>query len=482
MRSLQPLVAGDPEAIDRWRLVGRIGTGAGYIAFRGVAEDGDADVLAFRCGVDGPLAPVAVPRGLPHVAEPLGSGLSGGWAWIAARAGQGDSLAGVVDAGGALSDRDWERLAQDMLTGLAAIHGAGLRHGRLAPDTVLVDSDGATLTGLGLQALGEAAGQPGVGAPPVAWMAPEVVAGQPADDRSDVFLLGCLLALAGTGRQPWGPNSTPTALLVGRITTGDADLGGLSERQRSVIEPMLRQQPADRPTAAAALTALSLGPAADAPPPAPAMAEAAPAADRSSRRGLLIAAAAVVGVLAIGGAVLALTRGSADDVAASAGASASAGSSGASASAGSGEAQGSAAPSASASAAAAPRTVPSVRVNYRSSAVPDKIYRDTLDWVFDVCSNDPAMKTAKTVGAIRMYRKEDGKWVRQPASAQATPGGRCGGKKTNITIPAVAPEEAAGTTDGSWGDCLDYRVVMPETATYTKTYVDFCVQVKVDSA
>jgi serine/threonine protein kinase len=476
MRSLQPLLAGDPETLGRWRLVGRTGTGSGYVAFRGVSDDGDADVLAFLLTPEGgPVPAVDVPDGLPCVASPLGSGTSDGWAWIASRAGDGDSLAGTVQAGGALSAGDWERLAQDTLTGLAAVHDAGLIHGRLSPDAVLVDSDGAVLTGLGLQALGDAAGQPGVGAPPVAWLAPEIVAGQPADARSDVFVLGCLLAMAGTGRQPWGPNATPTALLVERITTGDADLGGLSRRQLGVVEPMLRLGPQDRPLARTALVALTAAPAVSEPPPVPVDAPPPVGRSGSGRRGLLIAAAAVVGVLVIGGAVVALTRGgSSDDVVATAtaGASPSASSTG-----------GGTEPSPGPSPSGEPviETVPSVRINYSSSAVPDKIYRDTLEWVFDVCSNDPAMKTDKTVAAIKMYRKEDGKWVRQQASAEGTPGGRCGGKKTNILIEAAAPEDAAAAVGKGWGECLDYRVVLPETASFTKTYVDFCVQVKVDS-
>ncbi len=93
--------------------------------------------------------------------------------------------------------------------GLCAAHAAGLVHGDVKPDNVLVDRDGRALIGdFGLTraiALGGPADSAIVGTP--AYMAPELLRRKPADPRSDQFALAVTVYEACTGERPWRAES-----------------------------------------------------------------------------------------------------------------------------------------------------------------------------------------------------------------------------------------------------------------------------------
>ena len=108
-------------------------------------------------------------------------------------------------AGGTLADRiaageagevDPQRLARQLLSALAAIHAAGVVHRDVKPSNILLDDAGhAQLTDFGiaqpedatqLTATGEVIGT-------LKYMAPEVLAGEKATQRSDLYALGVVL-------------------------------------------------------------------------------------------------------------------------------------------------------------------------------------------------------------------------------------------------------------------------------------------------
>jgi len=111
-------------------------------------------------------------------------------------------------AGGTLADRiaagetdaiDSRRLARQLLSALAAIHAAGVVHRDVKPSNILLDGAGnAHLTDFGiaqpedatqLTATGEVIGT-------LKYMAPEVLAGEAATERADLYALGIVLAEA----------------------------------------------------------------------------------------------------------------------------------------------------------------------------------------------------------------------------------------------------------------------------------------------
>jgi hypothetical protein len=104
------------------------------------------------------------------------------------------------------ADRPIERRLEDaraVIGGLAALHAAGVVHRDFKPDNILRMGDGRlVLSDFGLAT--DAANAPGatvlIGTPH--YMAPEVLAGEPATSRSDVWALGVVLHEIFFGQRP----------------------------------------------------------------------------------------------------------------------------------------------------------------------------------------------------------------------------------------------------------------------------------------
>jgi serine/threonine protein kinase len=114
--------------------------------------------------------------------------------------------------GGTLADQiaadkadevDPDRLARELLGALATIHAAGVVHRDVKPSNVLLDdARRAHLTDFGIAQPEDATQLTGTGEVigTLKYMAPEVLAGKPATERSDLYALGVVLAecLAGS--------------------------------------------------------------------------------------------------------------------------------------------------------------------------------------------------------------------------------------------------------------------------------------------
>ena len=119
----------------------------------------------------------------------------------------------------AVSRRDLLRYCAQAAEGLSKAHAAGIVHRDLKPDNIMVTPDGyAKVVDFGLAKLHEQPSsadeateklhaQSGAVIGTAGYIAPEQVRGRPADTRSDIFALGCILYEAVTGRRAFEADS-----------------------------------------------------------------------------------------------------------------------------------------------------------------------------------------------------------------------------------------------------------------------------------
>jgi serine/threonine protein kinase len=160
----------------------------------------------------------------PAVAVLYELGVDGGETFLAHEFVPGQTLAAML-SGRPLHPRRATEIAIEIADGLAAIHAAGLVHGDLRPDNVIVTPKGhAKLLDAGFAAftaggaLRTSAGQrlgalPAAAVPTLRYLAPEEALGEGGDARSDLFALGAILYEMLTG-QPTFPQQDPDDLLL----------------------------------------------------------------------------------------------------------------------------------------------------------------------------------------------------------------------------------------------------------------------------
>ncbi len=151
----------------------------------------------------------------PHVVSIHEIGEDGGVHFIAMERVDGSTLGRFFETGRLPVNRSLEILAQ-VADAVAAAHAAGIVHRDLKPENVMVSRDGyAKVLDFGLAKLqpetilegGSSAStiprmtEPGTVLGTVGYMSPEQVQGKPADARSDIFSLGCILYEAIAGRR-----------------------------------------------------------------------------------------------------------------------------------------------------------------------------------------------------------------------------------------------------------------------------------------
>ncbi len=231
------------------------------------------------------------------------------------------SLSRVLADHGTLDPVEAARIGSQAADALAAAHSAGVVHRDVTAGNILVgdNDDTVKITDFGVSRVvedvtGLTTGT-FVGTP--AYLAPEVAQGKAATFASDVYSLGAALYAAVEGTPPAGRNDNPIALLH-RIASGEIVPPKQAGPLTGVLMGMLSADPDQRPTMAAARTALAdvaAGTAAPAPAPVPVPAAApvppvapvpAPAEGppRRRRAGILLAVTCVLVAVAVATTVL----------------------------------------------------------------------------------------------------------------------------------------------------------------------------------
>ncbi|PBC79064.1 serine/threonine protein kinase [Streptomyces sp. TLI_235] len=257
---MQPLEPDDPQDLGDYRLLGRLGAGGMGRVYLGRTPGGrTVAVKAVRPDLarDAEFRErfrqeVAAARrvGGAWTAPVLDTDTEGPQPWVATGFVAGPSLAAAVNEHGALSEPTTRLLGVGLAEALAHVHALGLVHRDVKPSNVLLTLDGPRLIDFGIaRALdastgftrtGHVVGSPG-------FMSPEQAQGQPAGPASDMFSLGAVLALAASGRPPFG-DGVSGAVLLYRVLHEQPDLSTLDYPLRAVILACMAKNPEARPT------------------------------------------------------------------------------------------------------------------------------------------------------------------------------------------------------------------------------------------
>lgn len=127
---------------------------------------------------------------------------------------------------GALPVEDAVAIAMQVARGLAKAHERGIVHRDIKPANVVVTEDGvAKILDFGIAKLSSStATRPGVQPGTVSYMSPEQAAGEPVDQRSDIWALGVVLHEMLVGRSPFGDG--PAARILNAILTEEPPAPG----------------------------------------------------------------------------------------------------------------------------------------------------------------------------------------------------------------------------------------------------------------
>jgi serine/threonine protein kinase len=199
-----------PDAIAHYKILGPLGAGGLGEVYR--ARDTQlgrtvAVKVLPRSIVDNParLRPLlATAKELtalshPNIAMLFESGQDGEQQFLVFEFVQGQSLSSLIN-GRPVNIRRALEFAINLTDALADAHGVEMIHGDIRPDTIMVTpKDRAKFINFGLSKFTTGGAQRLAAASP--YVAPEEVAGQPADSRSDIYSLGAVLFEMVTGRQ-----------------------------------------------------------------------------------------------------------------------------------------------------------------------------------------------------------------------------------------------------------------------------------------
>lgn len=184
--------------------------------------------------------------------------------WIASEYVEGPTLEAAVRDDGPRSGGDLQRLAVQTATALSAIHAAGVVHRDFKPDNIMLAREGPRVIDFGVARAVEASAVTSATMVGTAgYMPPEQLEGKRLTTASDVFAWGVVMVFAATGRRAFPGDSNMAR--IAQVLTGEADLTGVEEPLRGVVDACLRKDPEQRPTARQVLDALLSGTAPDSP-------------------------------------------------------------------------------------------------------------------------------------------------------------------------------------------------------------------------
>ncbi|MCL7425575.1 bifunctional serine/threonine-protein kinase/ABC transporter substrate-binding protein [Streptomyces sp. YS415] len=276
---MEPLRAGDPARIGRYRLLRRLGAGGMGVVFLARAPGGAiaavktvrssyTDESGFRARFRREVEAARQVRSR-WVVPLLDADADAETPWLATAYVPGPSLAETVDAFGPLPLASVRVLGVRVTEALQAVHGAGLVHRDVKPGNILLAPDGPRLIDFGIARAPEATALTSsgviVGSP--GFLSPEQARalGGEIGPPSDVFSLGCVLAYAASGVRPFGGGAAAGVLL--RTVYEEPDPASFPDALAPLLTACLHKDPVHRPDLSRLRAALEEGTAADSAEP-----------------------------------------------------------------------------------------------------------------------------------------------------------------------------------------------------------------------
>jgi len=197
----------------------------------------------------------------PNVVTIFDSGTEGDTAFLVMELLPGPTLDAYVAERGPLSVREVVTLTTQVASGLLAAHRAGVVHRDIKPTNLMFDDRGALkIVDFGIARLAQTAAarltatKTVIGSAP--YLSPEQVQGRPADERSDLYALACVMTTMLTGRPPF-EGDHPLAVMNQHVNAAPPKISerrpGIAPALEALVAQMLSKSLQDRPSSAPAV-------------------------------------------------------------------------------------------------------------------------------------------------------------------------------------------------------------------------------------
>jgi serine/threonine-protein kinase len=193
----------------------------------------------------------------PAVVSVYDTGVDAGTHFIVMELVDGRSLQAILRDEGPLAPERAAGIASRVAGALAAAHARGIVHRDIKPANVMVAKDGSVKVldfgiarAAGSSTLTQSASVIGT----AAYMSPEQAVGNPADERSDIYALGCVLYALLTGRPPFSGEGSAAVMHQQANSAARPPRAGnprIPVALSALVMEMLAKVPTERPQSAA---------------------------------------------------------------------------------------------------------------------------------------------------------------------------------------------------------------------------------------
>jgi serine/threonine protein kinase len=187
----------------------------------------------------------------PNIVAVYDTGSDDGTHYIVTELVEGETLAELLERGGSLPPQRAVDISTEITRALAAAHERGVVHRDVKPGNVMLTPDGRVKVvdfGIARAAGVESGTRSGLVLGSAPYISPEQARGEPGDERSDIYALGCVMYEMLTGQPPFTAD-TPVATLylhVHEQAPPPSSVGQVPADLEAIVLRCLEKDPAAR--------------------------------------------------------------------------------------------------------------------------------------------------------------------------------------------------------------------------------------------